>query len=87
MKNQTNSIIWIILGLHWIGIVCGCIELWPEQFSIVVHEALVVLHPFAALLLSVVQDFAVDAEFDIPGSIGTTLRFVARVVPVKVVLA
>jgi hypothetical protein len=35
----------------------------------------------------VVQDFAVDAEFDIPGSIGTTLRFVARVVPVKVVLA
>jgi len=51
--------------LYRICSVSGGIELRPEQLPLV-DALLVVSDPLPALLLSMVYDFAVDAEFAIP---------------------
>jgi hypothetical protein len=65
MKNRTNSIIGIILGLNRVCIVSGGIEFWPVQVSLVVDAWLVVPDSLPAFLLNVIHYFAVDAKFPI----------------------
>jgi hypothetical protein len=67
MKNQTNSIIGVILGMHRIWF-----KLEPEELAAAVNIRFVFLDSLLAFLLSVVHYFAVEAKFSDPGSIRTT---------------
>jgi hypothetical protein len=65
MKNRINSI-GIAVLLHGIGVISCGVPFRPIELSFACDPGLVIIHAFATLVLSMVQDFAIDTEFTVP---------------------
>jgi hypothetical protein len=68
MKNQINSI-GIAVLMHGIGVISCGVHFGPIELSFVCDTQFVIINAFAAFFLGMVQNFAIDTEFTIYGSI------------------
>jgi hypothetical protein len=70
LKNQINFIIGIIVcGLSILSV--DVVDFRPVKLSFAINTRFLIINSFAAFFLSVVQNFAVDAEFTISRTVGT----------------
>jgi hypothetical protein len=51
--------------LHGIGVISCGVHFWPKKLAFACDTWLVIVNVFAALFLSMVQDFAIDTEFTV----------------------
>ncbi len=82
-KNRSNRI-GIAVLLHGIGVIICGVHFRPIELSFACDTWLVIVNAFAALFLSMVQNFAIDTEFTISRCIGFWLIGVLAVVAVEI---
>ena len=72
MKNRINFIIGIIVcGLRILSV--DIVNFRPVKLSFAINTRFFVINSLATFFLSVVQNFAVDAEFTVSGSVVTLI--------------